>query len=187
MFQACSLGKCYNIRTTTSRRLEEIKVSFAKHGVEIASHPHTTGIVQPASLKGTLFQLLFWISIIMQISGWNDAKSIYLIDLGLVRQVHILPKVILFDVCLMWWGNPAKLSDLLSLWLYWPIHWNYSSNAFNITQDITTILPDEAFKYALLFLFLFWACQKVLQKFVFERLNLAQSLWPGFFLYFQSL
>lgn len=122
-----------------------IKVPFAKHGVEIASHPYATSVVQPALLKGTFFQMLFWIYIIMQISSWNDVRSSNLIDLELVWQVHMLPKLILFDVYLMWWGNPGKSSDLLSLWLHWPVHWNYSSNAFNITQSLTTILPDEAF------------------------------------------
>lgn len=115
VFQACPLGKSYNIRTTTWKSLEEIKVSFAKHGVEIASHPHTTRIEQPALSKGTFFLLLFWINIIMQMSRWNYDKSVNLIDLGLVWQVHIVPKCTLFGVCLMWWGNPSKASDLVSL------------------------------------------------------------------------
>lgn len=182
MFQACCFGERCNIRRTTSKSLEDITVSFEKHIVEIASHPHDTSIVQPPLSKGTFFQLLFFciIRIIMQISKWNYGKSHYhLIDPGLVWQVHILPKFTLFHVCLTCWGNPAKHSDLLSLLLHWAIHWNCSSNAFDVTQGIPTILPVK-----LLNIFYFYFSH--VRKFC-KNLYLAQSLWPFFFFlsYFQ--
>lgn len=110
-FQAFSLGTCYNIRGTTWKSLEEIKGFFCKKpGVERASHPPATSVVQPVLSEATFFELIFWTNIMMR---WNYAKLINFIGLGLAWQVYMLPKFILFDVCLTWWGNPANSSPYL--------------------------------------------------------------------------
>lgn len=103
--QEFSLAVYYNIRGTTWKSLEEIKGLFF---VETASHPPAPSIVQPALSKAMFFWLIFWVSIMVQISIWNHAKFTSFIDLGLVWQVLMLPKFMLSDVCTMGWGNPAQ-------------------------------------------------------------------------------